>query len=183
MKLGTAILLVCMGILCLALPVSATTVTSSFVNWQYSYFVTPPPGETVMDFHVYADVSEGDGNHYYNHVMPAGWQFTVIQLPDKVVLTWWTTSNPLPVNVTSTFSFVHYCIPCCHSWFTTAVGTPDPAAPHIDGSWNHPDWPCNIPPEWEASCPASLGGVVAPVYPNPTGTERGTWGQVKTLYR
>lgn len=181
MRLGSVILLA-LGLVCLALPADATLVTSAFNNFAYSYSVTPSPGETIMDFHVYAGVAE-IGHPWLNVVMPAGWQFTVQSYNGKTVITWWTTTNPLPVGVATAFGYTHYCAPCCHSWFTTASGTPDPGVAEVDASWNHPDWPCNIPAEFSTGCPATLGGVVAPIYPQATPAEPSAWGHIKALYR
>jgi hypothetical protein len=182
MKLGKAVLAALLvGSLCLALPAGAATVTSSFVNFVYSYSVTPAPGEMVMDFHIYAGVNECNIAHYYNVVMPPGWNFTLTPLADKCVITWWTTSNPLPVGIPAQFGYTHYCAPCCHTWFLTSAGTPDPGAPPIDASWNHSE-PCNIPPEFGMECHGA-GAVVAPIYPDPTPTANSTWGGIKVLYR
>ncbi len=179
---SSAIVLLCCLAACVAVPAGAAIVTSSFDNWVYSYTVTPQGNEAIRDFHVYANVDEGDVTHYYNLVMPAGWNFTVVQLPAVVALSWWTTGAPLPVGTASQFGYTHYCLPCCHSWIVTGTGTEDPTDPPLDGSWNHPDEPCNIPPDYADSCNGG-GLVLAPRYPDMTAVENSTWGQLKVLYR
>jgi len=182
MKLVTVVLALCLGVLCLALPANAAFVWSSFNNFVYSYTVTPVQGEAIRDFHVYAGVNEWDITHYINRVMPPGWSFTVTQLPNAVALTWWTTGDPLPVGVASAFGFTHYCAPCCHSWIVTGTGTSSPYDPPLDGSWNHPEEPCNIPPDFADYCHGP-GLVVAPIYPEQTPVDDSTWGRIKVLYR
>jgi hypothetical protein len=177
-----ALLALCLGVLCMALPVSAAMVTSSFNNYVYDYTVTPAPGEAIKDFHVYAGVGECSPTEYTNIVMPVGWNFTLTSLPDKCVITWWTTGNPLPVGVASAFGYKHYCAPCCHSWLVTGTGTSNPFDPPIDGSWNHLTEPCNIPSPFNDQCGGG-GLVVAPIYPQQTPVDTGTWGRIKVLYR
>ena len=182
MRVGIAVILA-LGVLCMALPAGATQVTSSFVNFVYTYTVTPAPGEAIRDFHIYASSTECDPAEYLNLVMPPGWAFALIPDQGKCAITWYTTGAPLPVGVPTTFSFVHYCAPCCHTWWVTGTGEPNPGDPSIDGSWNHPNEPCNIPPPFDVGCPASLGGVVAPIYPVVTPVQHSAWGGVKILYR
>jgi len=174
---------VCVIALCVALPASAATVTSSFdpPSFGYYYSVTPALGEVIKDFHVYAGFNECN-HQFLNVTMPPGWNFTRAQIAGKCVITWWTTVNPLPVGMTSTFSYTHYCAPCCHSWFLTSDGTSDPSAPAIDGSWNHPEEPCDIQPPFNDVC-GGPGLVVAPIYPQQTPLDNSTWGRIKVLYR
>lgn len=176
-----ACLIVCFGILCMSLPVSAATVTSSFNNFVYDYTVTPVVGETIKDFHVFTGYTECDITHYHSVVMPAGWNFTTTLRVSDCVITWWTEGAPLPVGIPANFGYTHYCAPCCHSWFVTEDGTSDPEATPVDGSWNHTE-PCNIPSPWDDVC-GGPGLVVAPIYPEPTPVEGGTWGRIKVLYR
>jgi hypothetical protein len=181
MRLARCFSLMGLAVVCMALPASAANVTSSYSGFVYSYTVTPAPGEAIMDFHVYAGVSEC-GHAFTNVVMPPGWNFIKNALPTKCVITWWTTGAPLPVGVASAFGYTHYCAPCCHSWFVTGTGTSNPADPPIDGSWNHMSEPCNVPPPFNDQCGGG-GLVVAPIYPQQTPLDTGTWGRIKVLYR
>ena len=163
----------------------AATVTSSFegTNWLYTYTVTPLPGESVWDFHVAATYDDCDPTHYINPFMPPGWNLTVHHVANTCWISWWTTTNPLPVGTPSSFGYTHYCIPCCHTWVVTESGTDDPRIGQFDGSYNHLDEPCNIPTEWWP-CPENDGGlVVSPSYPNPTPVDGRTWGNIKALFR
>jgi len=184
MRFVTVVLALCLTVLCMALPASAAMVTSSFTpaTFVFDYTVTPAPGEAIKDFHVYTTVDECSPSEYSNITMPPGWSFTLNAIPGKCVITWWTTTNPLPVGVASAFGFTHYCAPCCHSWFVTGTGTSSPFDPPIDGSWNHMSEPCNIPPPFNNQCGGG-GLVVAPIYPQQTTMDTGTWGRIKILYR
>jgi len=174
---------VMLGLLLMPAVSLATTVTSSFNNWVYSYTVTPAPGEVVKDFHVAAGYDECDVTHYHSVVMPAGWNFTVHHVGNTCWISWWTEGEPLPVGVASSFGYTHYCAPCCHTWVVTNSGTDDPGFGQFDGSYNHLDEPCNIPAEFYP-CPENDGGlVVAPIYPTPTVIEGSTWGLIKALYK
>jgi hypothetical protein len=181
MRFVTVVLALCLGVLCVVLPASAANVTSSYGGWVYSYTVTPAAGEAIKDFHVYASASECY-HAFTNVVMPPGWNFMLNPLPTKCVITWWTTGDPLPVGVASAFGYKHYCAPCCHSWFVTGTGTSSPYDPPIDGSWNHPNEPCNIPAPFNDQCGGG-GLVVAPIYPQQTPVDIGAWGRIKALYR
>ena len=182
MKLFGITMLCCLATVCLVLPAGAATVTSAFNPWVYSYNVTPGPGEAIKDFHVYVALNECSIVAYLNWVMPPGWNFTIVALPTKCALTWWTTGAPLPVGVPAQFAYTHYCAPCCHSWIVTATGTDNPLDPAIDGSWNHTSEPCNIPPEYADQCNGG-GLVVAPRYPDMTPVANSTWGTIKALYQ
>ncbi|KPJ59523.1 MAG: hypothetical protein AMJ46_10935 [Latescibacteria bacterium DG_63] len=116
MKLAKiALFVVCACILCMSLPASAATVTSSFNNFVYDYTVTPVVGEAITDFHVFTGYTECDISHYHNIVMPAGWNFTTTLRVADCVITWWTEGSALPVGTPSAFGYTHYCAPCCHS--------------------------------------------------------------------
>jgi hypothetical protein len=182
MRFVTVVLLaLCFGVLSMVLPASAANVTSSYSNFVYSYTVTPAQGEAIKDFHVYAGVNEC-AHAFTNIVMPPGWNFVKNALPTQCVITWWTTGDPLPVGVAAAFGYKHYCAPCCHSWFVTGTGTSSPFDPPLDGSWNHLSEPCNIPSPFNDQCGGG-GLVVAPIYPQQTPVDTGTWGRIKVLYR
>ena len=158
----------------------AATVTSSFVNFQYTYTVTPAAGEVVRDFHVAGEYAP---SHYLNVTNPAGWNFVVHQVDGTGWISWWTTGDPLPVGAPATFGYKHYCAPCCHTWVVTNSGTEDPRLGQFDGSYNHLDEPCNIPAQYYP-CPENDGGlVVAPIFPTPTPIDGSTWGNVKAMYK
>jgi hypothetical protein len=161
---------------------SAATVTSSFDSWLYAYTITPETGETLRSFHIYTGVSECDASHYYDLVMPAGWMFDVIPVDEtKCVITFWTEGEPLPVGVATDFGFVHYCAPCCHSWYVAEPGTSDPNVPPVDDDEQHTE-PCNIPSEFADQC-GGPGLILAPIYPQGVPNELQTWGTVKSIYR
>ena len=164
-----------------ALTAQAADITSAFVDFTYSYTLTPAPGEDIRSFHVYTGLSECDAGHYYDLVMPAGWFFDTVPMDDKCVLTWWTEGDPLPVGVTADFGYVHYCAPCCHSWYVSEPGTSDPNVPVIDDDTNHAE-PCNIPAAWAGEC-GGPGTVVAPIFPVGIPADGATWGSLKTIYR
>jgi hypothetical protein len=157
------------------------TATSSFSNFTYSYTVTPAAGEALRSFHVYTALSECDASHYYNRVMPAGWMFDTVAMADRCVITFWTEGDALPVGQAASFGFVHYCAPCCHSWFLSDEGSSDPLANVVDDDENHSE-PCNIPAEFSGMC-GGEGLLLAPIYPVGVPADAETWSGVKAFYR
>ena len=158
----------------------ASTATSAFDNFLYSYTLTPEEGENLRSFHVYTGLSECDPTHYHDLIMPAGWMFTAVPKDGACVLVFWTEGDALPAGVTTPFGFTHYCAPCCHSWYVSDAGTSDPNVNVVDDDSQHSE-PCNIPPEF-SDC-GSNGTLLAPIYPDAVGDEATDWGAIKALYR
>jgi hypothetical protein len=167
-------------ILCAGLAAQASTVTSSFNNFVYSYTVTPAPGEMLRAFHIYIPASECDASHYLNRVMPAGWFFDTVPEGDHCLITWWTEGDPLPEGVPTNFGYTHYCAPCCHSWYVSEPGTSDPYVAAVDDDSNHSE-PCNIEPPFDELC-GGPGLILAPIYPVAVPENAQTWGAIKSLY-
>ena len=159
----------------------ASTATSSFDNYVYSYTVTPEQGEDLRSFHVYTAGFECDVTHYYDLVMPAGWSFTTVAKDDICVLTFWTEGDPLPADQITEFGFLHYCAPCCHSWYVSDEGTSDPNVNVVDDDSQHTE-PCNIPAEFADQC-GGPGLLLAPIYPQSVGDDDANWGSIKSDYR
>ena len=159
----------------------AATMTSSFDNFTYSYTVTPAAGEDLRSFHVYTSLNECDATHYYTQVMPSGWQFTTVPMAERCVITFWTDGEPLAADTTYDFGFVHYCAPCCHSWFVSDEGSTDPLANAVDDDAAHTE-ACNIPAEFSGQC-GGPGLLLAPIFPVAIPDEATTWGTLKASYR
>lgn len=159
----------------------AATTASSFDNFHYSYVVIPTGDEMVRSFHVYTSLGECDATHYYNLTLPDGWHFTTVPMPEYCVLTFWTEGDPLPVDQQADFGYVHYCAPCCHSWFLSDAGDANADGPVVDEDANHTE-PCNIPAEFADSC-GGPGLLLAPIYPVSVNDDTVNWGTVKSTYR
>jgi len=180
MKLVKNAILVAAVMLCAA-AAQAALITSSFNNFLYSYTVTPQPGEEIRSFHIYAPAGDVDVTHYYTPVMPAGWMFTTAVMGAEGQIIWWTEGAPLPEGVPVTFSYVHYCAPCCHSWYLSDVGSTARDIPIVDDDSQHSE-PCGISAPFNDLC-GGPGTVVAPIYPQAVPEGQQAWGAVKALYR
>ncbi len=174
-------LVVCVALLCAAPLAQASTVTSAFSNFAYSYTVTPAAGETIRSFHIYLPTSEADASHYYNRIMPAGWLFDVVTIGSYSYIVWYTAGDPLPVGVATAFGFTHYCAPCCHSWFVAATGSTDPNVPVVDDDSLHSE-ACSIPAPFNDLC-GGPGTIMAPIYPVAVPNDGETWGGIKAMFR
>ncbi len=158
----------------------ASTATSAYENFNYSYTITPDSGEELRSFHVYTSITACEIAHYYNVIMPAGWMFDTVSSDGKCVLTFFTAGAALPEGETVDFGFTAYCAPCCHSWFVSDAGNNNPQVTEIDSDENHTE-ACNIPAEF-GQC-GGPGLLLAPVYPVSVATESPTWGHLKALYQ
>lgn len=161
----------------------ASTTTSAFDGntFAYSYTVTPEIGEDLRSFHVYTGLSECDAGHYYSLVMPAGWQFDAVPNGDNCVLTFWTEGEPLPADQIADFGFIHYCAPCCHSWYVSDEGTSAANVNVVDDDEQHTE-PCNISAPWDDQC-GGPGLLLAPIYPVAVPDAVQEWGGLKSDYR
>ena len=173
--LVVALILVC------ASSAFAATLTSSFDNFTYAYTVTPDTGEMIRSFKVYTVQAEFDVTHYYDVVMPAGWMFDVVCDGEKCAITWFTEGEPLPEGQIADFSYVHYCAPCCHSWYVSDEGNNNIVANVVDDDEQHSE-ACNIPAEFADEC-GGPGLLLAPIYPSSVPEARIDWGKVKAQYR
>lgn len=174
-------LLVCVALLCAAPLAQASTVTSSFNNFVYAYTVTPGAGDIIRSFHIYLPTTEADITHYYNRIMPAGWQFDVLTLGTYSYVVWYTTGDPLPVGAAADFGFTHYCAPCCHSWFVSDTGSTGSNVPIVDDDSMHTE-ACNIPAPFNDQC-GGPGLIMAPIYPVAVPAGETTWSTIKTMFR
>ena len=171
--------LVVLSLGCAGLAV-ASTATSAFENFNYTYTVTPDVGEDLRSFHVYAGINECDVTHYFDVIMPAGWMFDTVAIDDKCVLTFFTEGDALPEGEVADFGFTHYCAPCCHSWYVSDAGSSDPQVTEIDSDENHNE-ACNIPAEF-GEC-GGPGLLLAPIYPVSVDTELPSWSELKAVFR
>lgn len=182
MRLANVILALALAVVA-ASPAAAAVMTSSFDGntFGYSYTVTPVTGEEIRSFKVYTTVSEYDATHYYNQVMPAGWMFDVVCDAEKCAITFWTEGDALPVGQTAAFGYVHYCAPCCHSWYVSDEGNSNIAANVVDDDEQHTE-PCNIPAAFADQC-GGPGLLLAPIYPQAVPDATVNWGQIKAQYK
>lgn len=157
--------------------------TSTFdsATFGYSYTITPDPDEAIRSFKVYTSLSEADATHYYNLTMPAGWMFDVVCDAEKCAITFWTDGEPLPAGQIADFGYVHYCAPCCHSWYVSDEGTSNITAHVVDDDEQHSE-ACNIPAAFADQC-GGPGLLLAPIYPTAVPDEGTIWGALKAQYR
>jgi hypothetical protein len=181
MKFALATVLT-LALLCGAALAVASTATSSFdaATYGYSYIITPEAGEDLRSFHVYTSLTECDPTHYYDLVMPAGWMFDTVAKDDLCVITFWTEGDALPAGQPADFGYVHFCAPCCSSWYVSDEGTDNPDVNVVDDDSQHSE-ACGIQPPFD-SC-ESAGTLMAPIYPTAVGDEDTNWGRVKALYK
>lgn len=173
-------LILTLMVLVFAATAMASTTTSAYDNFDYTYTVMPDTGEELRSFHVYTSITACDINHYYNVIMPAGWTFATMPSDGNCVLTFYTEGAPLTVGEVANFGFTAYCAPCCHSWYVSDAGTSNPQVTEIDSDENHTE-ACNIPAEF-GEC-GGPGLLLAPVYPVSVEEVLPTWGTLKAAYR
>ena len=182
MRLANALVLSILVLLCASTAVAAV-VTSSFdsATFTYSYTITPDPDEAIRSFKVYTGMTEADATHYHDQVMPAGWMFDVVCDAEKCAITFWTDGDPLPAGQIAELGYVHYCAPCCHSWYVSDEGTSNIVAHVVDDDEQHAE-PCNIPPAFADQC-GGPGLLLAPIYPDAVPGAEFDWGSIKAQYR
>ncbi len=182
MRLANVLILSLLLLIC-ASPAFAAVMTSSFdgATFAYSYTITPDPDESIRSFKVYTSLTEADATHYHDQIMPAGWMFDVVCDAEKCAITFYTEGDPLPAGQIADFGFIHYCAPCCHSWYVSDEGNSNIAANVVDDDEQHTE-PCNIPAAFADQC-GGPGLLLAPIYPNAVPDEATDWGTIKAQYR